>query len=104
MATPISAPAVIHLHTGYSTADRLRAPTNTPDIEKSAYSSCSGVVHKRKTSCEFNSSFFSNTLPLRTFFNFNCVNSKEISSYRRINSTVKEEGKAPEGDRREERH
>lgn len=34
MSTPISAPAVIHLHTGYSTADRLRAPTNTPDIEK----------------------------------------------------------------------
>lgn len=60
MSTPISAPAVIHLHTGYSTADRLRAPTNTPGKEKSAYSSCCGVVHKRKTSCGFNSSFFSN--------------------------------------------
>jgi len=99
MSTPISAPAVIHLHTGYSTADRLRAPTNTPDIEKSAYSSCSGVVHKRKTSCEFNSSLFSNRrlVPyLTSFFNLNCVNSKEISSYRRINSTVKEEGKVIE--------
>lgn len=96
MSTPISAPALIHLHTAYSTADRLRAPTKTADIEKSAYSSCSGVIHKRKTSCGFNSSLFSKRrlVPyLTSFLEIVSIQKKDLVT---VASTVKEEGKVIE--------